>query len=349
MKEYEIEKEACRVLCDCLTAVEAIVRVRRQPTSRHTRADCVLEIETAERKTMSLVVEVKSGGQPRTARDAINQLYRYRDACPDAYLVFMAPYIAPAAAEICRAEGVGYADLAGNCHLSFGTIYIHTEGKPNPFPDRRRLRSLYSRKASRVLRVLLCTFPRAWTLSALAGEADVSIGHAHKVKAALAEREWISSTPDGLTLRQPQALLAEWAENYQYERQERRELYSALSVKDIEAQLSAFCRRQDMTWALTGFSAAERLAPFTRYQRVHAYVDADVQALVDALSFKDVSGGANVSLLKPYDRGVFYESVEAGGAPVVSPVQLYIDLRGIGGRGDDAAEFLLQEVIAPRW
>ena len=64
----------------------------------------------------------------------------------------MAPYISPKAAEICIASDIGYIDLAGNCHLSFDNIYIERQGTPNPFRTKRKLRSIYSKKTTRVLR-----------------------------------------------------------------------------------------------------------------------------------------------------------------------------------------------------
>lgn len=45
-------------------------------------------------------------GQPRVIREAANQLHRAKSALPGAYGVVTAPYISPAAAEICLKEGI---------------------------------------------------------------------------------------------------------------------------------------------------------------------------------------------------------------------------------------------------
>ncbi len=84
----------------------------------------------------TIIGEVKNQGQPRFARAAINQLLRLRQQYPNAYPVFIAPYISPDSADILSAQGVGYLDLAGNCLLSFDTIFIRIQGVPNPFPQR---------------------------------------------------------------------------------------------------------------------------------------------------------------------------------------------------------------------
>lgn len=58
---------------------------------------------------------------------------------------------------------------------------------------------------------------------------------------------------------------------------------------------------------------------------------------------------ANVTLLTPYDDGVFYEATEGDGVRMVSPVQVYLDLIGYRGRGEEAASFLLEQVIERTW
>jgi hypothetical protein len=71
--------------------------------------------------------------------------------------------------------------------------------------------------------------------------------------------------------------------------------------------------------------------------------------IANALRLKHVSSGANVMLLKPYDQGVFYGSTNCEGLMVVSDVQTYIDLKSCRGRGEEAADFLMQQVLEKRW
>jgi len=68
-----------------------------------------------------------------------------------------------------------------------------------------------------------------------------------------------------------------------------------------------------------------------------------------ALELKAVPTGANVILLRPYDEGVFYGLQDVGGAKVVSDIQLYLDLKSYKGRGEEAADFLYERRIRPRW
>ena len=144
-------------------------------------------------------------------------------------------------------------------------------------------------------------------------EANVSLGLVSNVKKLLSDREWLSTSADGFCVSQPAALLADWAQNYNYRRNQVFDFYSFKTVGEIEELLASTCTVPEKSelgirYGLTGFSGAARYAPFVRYQRVMAYVDADIESLANKLNLKAVNGGANVSLLSPYDEGVFYHA-----------------------------------------
>jgi hypothetical protein len=287
------------------------------------------------------------------AREACLNLRDYARSDERDYPVFIAPYISPAAASICDQYQVGYFDLAGNCRLAFDQVYIRREGFPNPSVQKRDLRSLYSPKAERVLRALLAMGKRSWRMQELADEARVSLGQAANVKKLLSDREWIEAEAGGFRLRSLDdavlPMLTEWAGNYRIERSTAREYYSLKPIPQTEAELAEASRRIKPQLAFSGFSGAVRFAPTVRYQRVTAYLLGDPTAMADRLGLKPVSSGANVTLVEPYDEGVFYGTKQVEGAPVVSPVQLYLDLTQTKGRGEEAASAILEEVIKPTW
>lgn len=346
----ELERKAAEALRSCL---QEIPFVEIQNTEMDCdfggkRADLVMTVNTPS-GTRYFVAEVKSVGQPRAARDAVNQLWRYRENRPDVVPIFIAPYISPASAEVCKQDSTNYLDLVGNCQLVFDNAFIEREGRPNIYTEKRDLRSLYSPKASRVLRVLLVTPGKAWKIQDLAKEAEVSLGLSSNVKKLLEDREWIRKTEDGLVLLEPEKLLVEWAENYSFRKNRVRDCYSLDPIPDLEAGLAEACRQRNLRYALTGFSAAARLAPMVRSPRAMAYVEKPLDELIVSLELKEVTSGANVTLLEPYDAGIFYGAREMGGVCLASPVQVYLDLKGFRGRGEEAAAKLLDEVIRPKW
>ena len=172
--------------------------------------DMVIKVSLATDEQV-IIADIRSSGQPRIAREAVNQLYRYRDEAPGMYGVFLAPYISSQAAAICEKAGIGYSDLAGNCRLVFGQVYIERRDWPNPSIVKRELRSLFTPKASGILSVLLADPKRWWKVLELAKEARVSLGQASNVKKLLEDREWVERSTKGLRLSHPDELRAAWA------------------------------------------------------------------------------------------------------------------------------------------
>jgi len=298
---------------------------------------------------MQLIAEVKRSGQPRLAREAVNQMLRFKDKVSDAYFVFIAPYISPKAAEICQSEGIGYLDLSGNCLLTFDKIFIQKKDYPNQFKEKRDLKSLYAPKAERLLRVLLCNPGKKWKIKELAVESGVSLGQASNVKRVLFDREFISGERGGFGLKQPVALLREWAENYDYRKNEVQEFYSLKDVTDIENTLAAYCDKRKIKYALTGFSGAARIKPAVRYKKAMVYTDNLSEEAFLELSLKAVKSGGNLLLFTPYDDGVFYGSSKVNEVQVASEVQLYVDLQGFRGRGEEAAKALYERIVEKAW
>lgn len=299
-------------------------------------------------QSLTILAEYNDSGEPRLARLIANQIKDWVSKGIGAYGIFIAPYISPEAAMICIEAGIGYLDLAGNCLLSFETVFIQREGRTNPQIQRRKLRSLYSSKAERILRVLLTEAKQNWKTEALAKTAKVSYGQVAKVKSLLADREWLASSENGIRLGNPNAVLEEWASQYRYQRNQISDYYAMSDVVECEYQLAEICQRQKVSYALTAFSGAGRLAPSVRYQRISAYIDGDPDSLADALGWKRVTSGANVSILAPYDEGVFFGSQEVGGIQIVTPVQIYLDLQNYRGRGQEAANNI-RKVIEQSW
>lgn len=352
MNASDPARMAERALLDTLNAVPFAeakpVRRRRVGGPRAFEPDTVIEVKLPGGKRL-LVGEFKKSGQPRFARMVANQLRLLLPSLPNAYGVFLAPYISPKSAEICRGEEIGYADLAGNCLLSFAQVYISREANRNPFAKRRDLRTLYAPKAERVLRVLVANPSRAWRMRPLAAEAGVALSQASRVKKLLDDREWTESSGGGFRLAEPDTLLSEWSENYAFQRSTPVNCYSALPVDSLESRLCQICEEEGIDCALAEFSAAARYSLAVRYRRASAYLADSVEEIADRLSLKEVPSGANVSLLQPYDAGIFYGCETIDGTRVVSPVQAYLDLLGSASRGKEAADSLLEGTIRPRW
>jgi len=342
-----IEKAAKSAFYACLSKIPFVKSFRVQETSSKKNddsADITAKI-TLPDGTLNLVAAVKNSGQPRLAREAVNRLLRLKGKVPNAYFVFIAPYISSKSAEICESEGIGYLDLSGNCLLSFDKVFIQKTDYPNQFKEKRDLKSLFTPKAERLLRVLLCNPGKKWKIKELAVESGVSLGQASNVKRVLFDREFISGKRGGFSLEDPLALLREWAENYDYRKNDIQEFYSLKSVTDIENSLAAYCNKNNIQYALTGLSGAARIEPVVRYKKAMAYAADLADEAFSALSLKEVKSGGNLLLFTPYDDGVFYGSSKVDEIWVASDIQLYIDLQGFRGRGEEAAAVIFERIV----
>ncbi|MFQ5484046.1 MAG: type IV toxin-antitoxin system AbiEi family antitoxin [Desulfobacterales bacterium] len=341
-----IGKRAVEALNICLNRVPFLkIAEIREETSLE-GVPQILRVKIVHRGGVkNLMIALMGNGQPRLARQAVNQLLRTCNEFQDVYGVFVAPYISAKSADICSSEEVGYLDLAGNCRLCFDEIYIEQEGKSNVFTKKRDLRSLYSPRAERILRVLLNNSKKVWKTQELAKEAQVSLGQVSNVKKLLFDREWIQIEKKGFLLSSPESLLKDWAENYSFEKNRITDYYSLKDVAEIETELASLCSRKGLLYAFTCFSGAARLAPTVRYKKIFSYIEETKEDVTWQLGLRKVSAGANLSLLSPYDQGVFSGSYETHGVRIASPVQIYLDLSCFRGHGEEAAQALLNQGI----
>ena len=350
-KEEDLLSLAQKAFESCLEGVPFVEATRfdLQPAQYEAQLDMLVHLDLPDGQAV-IVAAVTSRGEPRFARAAADQIARAVRMFPRAYGVFVAPFVSPAAADICQQSNIGYLDLAGNCLLSFWPVHVERQGNPNPFSRRRSSASLFTPRAARVLRVLLCDSKRSWRVADLAETAGVSLGLVSNVRQLLADREWAETGRGALRLTRPLELLSEWSEKYRPRGDTASNFYCLGSVIEVESELIDVCSAEGATYAFTGFSAGARLAPAVRYQRVAAYVDEEaVETIISELGLKRVPSGANVTLTVPHDFGVYYGASEIDGARIVSDVQAYLDLRQLRGRGEEAAEAVLKRVIEPRW
>ncbi|MCK4672867.1 hypothetical protein KAT67_02670 [candidate division WOR-3 bacterium] len=345
-----LEKDI-RAMMDKLLKAVPFIRLettQEERISDYRRADLIFNIR-GETGLTQLIVEVKSQGEPRIIRAAIQQLREYSRQYPNAYGVVGAPFITKDTAEICKENGIGYVDTASNCFLNFNGVYIERTNYPNPIIEKRTLRSIFSNKASRIIRVMLCNPRKIWRIQEMAREANVSIGLAYKVKERLLDLEYAQKDRGGIIILRPQRLLDEWRSIYTFRKNKMYDFFGIKTVKEIERDIADYCLKRKVNYAFTLFSGAAFVAPYTKYTRGFVYITNDPTEIMKSLDLKTVDSGANLTILEPYDEGVFYASQIIQNINIVSDVQLYLDLAGYKGRGEDAAQFLFEQKLKPQW
>lgn len=345
-----IEKKAMQSL-DSILADIPFVELKETKTNvsiDDKEIDIVLTV-TISGKPVEFIVEVKSQGEPRLVRMAIAQIKDYIQDRKDTYGILVAPYISDAGRQICKEAGIGCLDLAGNAFLSYKKIFIERSGRPNPFSVSRVSKSVFSPKSSRILRVLLSDLSKKWYVDEMSREAEISIGLTSRVKQSLLAEEWIKEEDKRFYIINPEAILDQWVNNYSYNKNPAFSFYSGMSESQLETAIKKECEKRKYRYGLALFSGARKTAPFVRFMRFFFYLEGDMDKIADALQLKKVESGANVTILQPYDDGVFYGIQEINGVQVVSDIQLYLDLKSYKGRGEEAAQAIFEQRIKPKW
>lgn len=303
-----------------------------------------------------LIIEVKSNGAPRFVRNGAYQLRSYLahlrqsedvDGGKRFIPMLISSYLSPESRAICTDHKIAYLDLVGNAHLAFGDVYIDRAVAGKPKSESRALRSIFTRKAAAIVRVMLREPNRAWRVTDLAKQANASLGHVSNVRKMLLTREWIESQDDGVVLIQPDVLLKTWRENYRQRADRRISGYTYLHGKQLDdrllGKLNSYPERPRAIYSLN--SSAQWLAAYGRGGTYSFYADEPgVQLLRETLKLTPAAKGANVILRVPIDESPFDDAIQPKpGIFCTSPITTYLDLWNGNDRDREAAEYLARE------
>jgi len=315
--------------------------------------------------TAELQVECKS--EPRPSQFPYLDVSHYHQPKNKPQIfVFAAPYISPRMADICWSHNWSWFDLAGNCRLSVpGVLYIERTGK-TPIHERPRpAANLSTPEAGRVIRALLAPENAGirWTQRYMEQHfgrlkkpiPEPSLGLINKVVRHLRDEAFVEMGEDGgFRLRDPLKLLSAWRDAYRFERHERRGYFTLLQGKKLRDALAGLDLQTGGFALYAGFSAAEFQAPHVRQPKTWLYVrEQDISKFEKLIEAKPVDSGENLVVLIPDDEGVFYSgdggTMGENRMGCTNVVQTYVDLWHCGGRGEEAAEALLEQRLKPEW
>lgn len=307
--------------------------------------DLTIELRFGPKK-FKVAVEAKSSGEPSVLRRSAGWLTDIVTKTKHDYGMLVAPYISREGAAICRDSGVGFVDQSGNCLLILDGLYVERTGFSNKFRKPREIQSFFSPKSSRVIRCLLSDPKRVWTLKKLSGETGVSIGLIHRLAIALENNLFAERRAGGLTLEDPARLLEAWREEYRRRsRKWARYIVHTGSVEELVTKLKAAAIENGVRYALSGPSGASLISAYLGPNSVHLYVDVLKADFLEDLNAYPVTSEGNFLIRVVEQENEFIESREVKGIYVVSDLQLYLDLWGMGGRGQEAAEELRREQL----
>ncbi len=344
ISELDLETEVSRVLRNVLSEIPSVTDILIQDTGGiiERGVDQIVQFSTPK-GTYILYCFYKSRAwtsEIASTKFHIGRSKNFR-GWGNCFPVLIAPHISEQAAKTCAEFGLSWIDLVGNCTLALDGLYIKIRGNPNPYAKSRGTASLYSPRSALIVHALLHYPGRSWNHGELAAVSGVSQAQVSSVKKLIENSGWIQAKYGEFRLTHPKELLADWKANYKPKRKVH-QYFTLDSAEELERKISETFPH----FALTEVSASERYAPYVRNNRRVALVCLNWKPeYAQTLGLRDGEGGANVTVYQT-DELQFPEVVN--GARCVSPIQTYLDLSLLSGRGQDAAEHLYETAILPR-
>ncbi len=310
-----------------------------------------------------LCVKCKKEVKPSNFPKLLEQSMHWKVEQPASQLVrvLALPWVSPRVAELCADHGWSWYDLAGNCRMDVpGLLRIERSGNAPVHAVPRPVANLGTKEAARVMRSLLFEPERIgqpWTQRALSNcwpVATVSLGLVNKMVRHLKDEGFIEPLPkSGFMVTDPLKLLFAWRDAYRLEQHARYDYFTLLQGKQLSEsiiKLSNFHTEAECA----AFSAADFQAPNVRQPKTWLYVTSKaLDRFAQVAQAKPVDSGGNLVVLVPSDNGVFYKKEYPGDnehrPACTNAVQTYVDLWHCGGRGQEAAEALLEQKIKPAW
>ncbi|MBL7646623.1 MAG: hypothetical protein JNK74_10580 [Candidatus Hydrogenedentes bacterium] len=238
----------------------------------------------------------------------------------------------------CRELKVAVFDLEGNVWLRVPGMYIERlrpSQEPRPEPSTG---TVFTAKASRILRGFLKKCPDKWTQADIVRETGLSAGYVSTLAQRMIAQRYLRKFMGAFWLEDPDQLLQDWLAHYRFDRHVKHSFaISAGNYDEGAGKLKAALEAAGVPFAWTGWTGAHLRAPYATPSMYTAYVSEIPKKLADVFP---VERGGNVTLYVPQDAGVLQFTTETSLGPVVSDAQLYLDLCRMPGRAREQAEAL---------
>lgn len=293
------------------------------------------------------------GGQEFLLRLVLWPRDREEQSQDPEHRVWILPRAARRLHERLRERRENFVDLSGTVHLCLPNLLVDRAGLSLPPRMRAARRSFdpFSDRSSLVVRTLLETTEagdRVWGVRELAEEAHVAPATVSRTVHELQRRGVVETKRMGrasaIHLKDAQALFELWTGAYDWTKNQTVALHAPMGDP------SRFLRRMgkligEREWALTLQAGASLIAPHASWERVYAYLAVshvdELFELADEQGWRTADDG-NLVLLKPYYRDSVWHNLQVvQSIPVVSNLQLALDLWNYPLRGREQAEHII--------
>ena len=320
------------------------------------RPDLIVELDAGGAKPLRVVVELCANPRPPQVLRVAEQASAYAAASKASPAVAL-PVLSPSLRRELRNRGVGYLSLDGQVYLSGRGVLIdrqvpnqelpiHRESGPSHFADRSSL----------LLRHMLAHGNLPSGVRSLAARLKVSPALVSRLLSKL-RGEGIVIEEDGrVRIADKSALLEDWLDFYRRRARHQHEMRLYMHARDIDAVLRRLAddawEAPGPAWGLSFQAGASLVAPYAFYSEVHVLVggpawESAALAIRQRLELEPAREQANIILVRPYYRESWAFGLrKIQGLPVVSDLQLYLDLSVYPRRGAEQAARIRERLLS---
>ena len=302
----------------------------------HWKPDWVFDLVLSGRKHR-FAIEAKANLQ-RSDIERLEQVSR-RDAIPP---LLATVHLSDSLLNECKKRQLSCLDCNGRAWIQRPGLSIFWDTNQKNYRLGQKNLSPFTPKSQRLARLFLHRPAQAWGQVALAKATGLSLGLVSRLLQHYETQGWAEGRRNDWRLADRDALLDAWVTADRWSKRVDLQEYDFLQP-DKAAFAGHFYRslRHAFQIAYTQWLAATLRHAYGNVPVISAYCERFPTSAEETLvGLRRVTSGGKIWLLNPVDPGVFQETREVNGIPLVSDAQIYLDLLQVGLRGPDQAEAL---------
>jgi hypothetical protein len=272
-------------------------------------------------------------------------------------LVVVARNLSVGSREMLDRRGASWVDGSGDARIVGGDLLVLRAAERQPGADRRAFS--WSPSAVSIAEALLNRDSpdgvRTTELATLTGWSTPQIS---QVLGAFDAEGWTTKWGPqrgpgaSRAIADGARMLDAWTEGVSAVERERRfaERVFNAPMQFLEDELAPVLDEHGINWAVTGWAAAEHLAPFaTAVPALQVYIEdralrGPLTLAMEDIPVREVQSGGRIEF-RSADPHLLKLAARRGGLPLATAPRVFADLQALGGRGEDAAMHLREEVI----
>ena len=261
------------------------------------------------------------------------------------HLLFVSPRISQQLIDSQNVKGVHFYSPNGFSRIRLpGFTYIVHAPTATVATRQGNAGSAFVGKATVIPRFFFKEQERIWQQAELASETGLTRAYVSIVIRRMLDAGYIRQDGKGYRLQSPDQMLDDWSGVYRFDRYLWKQEY-AMAFRQVNEgmdKLACAFAKSTFQFAMTGPCGEYLRCPYMEPSIVTAYVS---EPPIGISGLHPVERDGNVILYVPQNQGFFVGGNIIDNIPVVSDIQLYLDLKKMPGRSGDQADYLRENLL----